>query len=117
VADVVRGEKRKVSKCGSSRMPRPRYDEIGTGDPSTMNRETIIQKLLKSGVWPLLQATPIRSGGQPGYGAQGHLRFLFDSANPLAPDIDYVVRNNGEDFQTGLNALGKLTKGKVHIVV
>jgi Na+-transporting NADH:ubiquinone oxidoreductase subunit A len=40
----------------------------------------------------------------------------FDT-NPLAGDQDFVVRNQGEDFQAGLDALAKLTPGKVNLVV
>ncbi|MBK6549623.1 MAG: Na(+)-translocating NADH-quinone reductase subunit A [Flavobacteriales bacterium] len=116
VADVVRGEKRKVMEVRILADAETRYDEIGAGDPSTMNRETIIQKLLKSGVWPLLRQRPFDLVANPATEPKAIFVSCVDT-NPLAPDLDYVVRNNGEDFQTGLNALGKLTKGKVHIVV
>jgi Na+-transporting NADH:ubiquinone oxidoreductase subunit A len=38
----------------------------------------------------------------------------FDSA-PLAPDKDFIVNNQNENFQTGINALAKLTNEKIHL--
>src|SRR5688500_17868837 len=52
VADVVRGEKRRVLEVRILADTAAQYEQVGAGDPATMNRETIVQKLLKSGVWP-----------------------------------------------------------------
>ena len=38
----------------------------------------------------------------------------FDS-NPLAPDYNFIMQGNDSAFQTGLNALLKLTPGKLHL--
>jgi Na+-transporting NADH:ubiquinone oxidoreductase subunit A len=40
----------------------------------------------------------------------------FDSA-PLAPDYDFIVHGQDQFFQHGLNALTKLTEGKVHLTL
>mgnify|MGYP001293813817 CR=1 FL=1 len=40
----------------------------------------------------------------------------FDSA-PLGPDYDFILHGHGEEFQKGLDALAKLTSGKVHLNV
>lgn len=40
---------------------------------------------------------------------------VFDTA-PLAPDLDYVMANtHGSYLQTGIDALSRLTDGKVHL--
>jgi Na+-transporting NADH:ubiquinone oxidoreductase subunit A len=36
---------------------------------------------------------------------------------PLAPDFDFILRGQAEDFQTGIDALRKLTAGKVYVGV
>lgn len=116
VAEVVRGEKRKVLEVRVLADKEVRYEDFGTGVPSTMNRETIVQKLLSSGVWPVLRQRPFDVVADP----SGTPRSIFISCvdtNPLAPDQDFVVRNQGEDFQAGLDALAKLTSGKVNLVV
>jgi Na+-transporting NADH:ubiquinone oxidoreductase subunit A len=116
VADVVRGEKRKVLEVRILADAQIQYEDFGTGEPSAMNRETIIQKLLKSGAWPVIMQRPYDIVANPAQEPKAIFVSAFDSA-PLAPDLDLVVRNHGADFQTGLDALAKLTKGKVHLSV
>lgn len=116
VADVVRGEKRKVLEVRILADAEMRYEDMGAGDPATMNRETIVQKLLKSGAWPVIKQRPYDIVANPSTEPKAIFVSAFDS-HPLAPDLDLVVRNHGADFQTGLDALSKLTKGKVHLGV
>ncbi|MBK7944782.1 MAG: Na(+)-translocating NADH-quinone reductase subunit A [Flavobacteriales bacterium] len=116
VADVVRGEKRRILEVRIMADSQQRFEEFGAGDPSTMNRETIIQKLLKSGAWPVIKQRPFDVVANPAQEPKAIFISAFDSA-PLAPDQDLVVRNHGADFQAGLDALAKLTKGKVHLGV
>lgn len=115
VADVVRGEKRKVLEVRVLADAQQQYQEFGAGDASTMNRETIIQKLLASGVWPVMRQRPFDVVADPAQDPKHIFVSCFDT-NPLGPDLDFVVRNQGEDFQAGLDALGKLTSGKVNLV-
>lgn len=116
VADVIRGEKRKVLEVRILADSQQRHEDFGAGDPATMNRETIVQKLLKSGAWPVIKQRPFDVVANPAQEPKAIFVSAFDSA-PLAPDQDLVVRNHGADFQTGLDALAKLTKGKVHLGV
>jgi Na+-transporting NADH:ubiquinone oxidoreductase subunit A len=116
VADVVRGEKRKVLEVRVLADSQQQFVEFGAGDASTMNRETIVQKLLASGVWPVLRQRPFDVVADPAQTPKHIFISCFDT-NPLATDPDFVVRNQGEDFQAGLDALAKLTTGKVNLVV
>lgn len=116
VADVVRGEKRKVLEVRVLADVQQQFEDFGAGDASSMNRETIIQKLLASGVWAALRQRPFDVVADPAQSPKHIFISCFDT-NPLAPDLDFVVRNNGDDFQAGLDALAKLTSGKVNLVV
>lgn len=116
VADVVRGEKRRVLEVRVLADHEQRFIEFGKGDPGSMNRETIIQKLLASGLWPALRQRPFDVVADPTQDPKGIFISAIDT-HPLAPDLDFVVRNQGEDLQTGLDALARLTKGKVHLSV
>jgi len=116
VADVVRGEKRKVLEVRVLADSQQQFEDFGAGDASTMNRETIVQKLLASGVWAVLRQRPFDVVANPGQPPKHIFISCFDT-NPLAPDQDFVVRNQGEDLQAGLDALVKLTSGKVNLVV
>ena len=116
VADVVRGDKRRVLEVRVLADGQTRYEDHGMGDPSTMNRETILQKLLKSGAWPLIKQRPFDVVADPAQEPHEIFISCFDS-NPLGPDMDLIIRNQGDDLQTGLNALARLTRGKVHLGV
>ncbi len=116
VADVVRGAKRKVMEIRVLADAQQQYVDLGAGNPSTMNRETIIQKLLASGVWPVIRQRPFDIVADPAQTPKHIFVSCFDSS-PLAPDLDLVVRNEGDDLQAGFDALAKLTSGKVNIVV
>lgn len=116
VADVVRGAKRKVLEIRVLADAQQQYVDHGVGTPSTMNRETIIQKLLASGVWPVIRQRPFDIVADPAQTPKQIFISCFDSS-PLAPDLDLVVRNQGDDLQAGFDALAKLTSGKVNIVV
>ncbi len=116
VVDVVRGEKRKVLEVRVLADSQQQCEDFGAGDASGMNRETVIQKLLASGVWAALRQRPFDVVADPAQTPKHIFISCFDT-NPLAPDQDFVVRNQGEDLQAGLDALAKLTSGKVNLVV
>ncbi|MCB0769956.1 MAG: Na(+)-translocating NADH-quinone reductase subunit A [Flavobacteriales bacterium] len=116
VADVVRGDKRKVLEVKILADSTVTSEDLGAGEPSGMNRETVVQKLLKSGVWPVLRQRPFDIVADPAMEPKSIFVSCVDT-NPLAPDLDYVVRNHGDEFQTGLDALAKLTNGKLNLVV
>ncbi|MBL7964902.1 MAG: Na(+)-translocating NADH-quinone reductase subunit A [Flavobacteriales bacterium] len=116
VAEVVRGEKRRVLEVRVLADKQIRFEDHGAGDPAAMNRETIIQKLLRSGCWPFIRQRPFDLVADPAQEPKAIFVSAFDSA-PLAPDMDLVVRNQGEDLQLGLAALSRLTKGRVHLNV
>ena len=114
VADVVRGDKRRVMEVRVIADAQQQFEDFGAGDPAQMNRETIMQKLLRSGAWPAIRQRPFDVVADPAGQPKAIFISCFDSA-PLAPDMDFVVKGQGEDFQNGLNALAKLTTGKVHL--
>lgn len=116
VADVVRGEKRKVLEVRILADAQTRYEDFGAGDANTMNRETILQKLLKSGAFAFIRQRPFDVVADPAQEPKSIFVSCFDS-NPLGVDLDLVVRNQGADFQAGIDALAKLTKGKVNLGV
>ncbi|MCB0790302.1 MAG: Na(+)-translocating NADH-quinone reductase subunit A [Flavobacteriales bacterium] len=116
VADVVRGDKRRILEVRLLADTTTQFEDFGAADPSTLNRETIIQKLLKSGCWPLVRQRPFDIVADPDQEPKAIFVSAFDSA-PLAPDLDFVIRNQREDFQAGLDALAKLTRGRVHLNV
>ncbi|MBU3926610.1 MAG: Na(+)-translocating NADH-quinone reductase subunit A, partial [Bacteroidetes bacterium] len=81
-----------------------------------MSREAIIQTMLQSGIWPMLRQRPYSVIANPAETPKAIYIPAFDTS-PLAPDFDLVVHGKGEEFQTGLDVLKKLTNGPVHLNV
>ncbi len=116
VTDIVRGAKRKILEVKVLADKEISYVDHGTADPSTLSREQIIERMMKGGVWPMLRQRPFSIVASPFDTPRDIFISCFDNA-PLAPDMDMIVKGQEADFQTGLDALAKLTNGKVHLSV
>jgi len=114
VKEIRRGTKRVVLEIVVTSDSENVYEDFGKADPTKLNRDAIIEKLLKSGVWPMIKQRPYSVIANPADKPKAIFISAFDS-NPLAPDYDFVIQNYGQEFQTGINALSKLTAGKIHL--
>lgn len=116
VAAVNRGEKRKVLSVTVTPDAEQCYEEFPKTDLKSASRDRIVDLLLRSGLWPMIVQRPYGIIADPSDTPKAVFISAFDSA-PLAPDYDYVLRGEEENLQAGIEALRKLTPGKVHISV
>lgn len=116
VIAVNRGEKRKVLSIVVKPDTKIEYHEFGKKNVSSMKAEDIKETLLGSGMWPFIKQRPYDMVASPTDMPRDIFVSAFYSA-PLAPDFDFIVRGQENDFQTGLDALSKLTNGKVYVGV
>lgn len=117
IVEVVRGEKRKILSVKIlADKGEMKYESFSTADPNKLSREQIKEQLLKSGCWPYIKQRPIDVVANPEQTPKSIFISAFDSS-PLAADYDFIIHNNGELFQAGIDALAKLTDGKVHLNV
>ena len=116
VADVVRGEKRRIMEVRILADKAASAIDFGAADPNSLGREAVVAKLLQSGCWPFLRQRPFDVVADPAQDPKAIFISAFDT-RPLAPDMDFVVRNHAQDLQAGLDALAKLTKGRVNLNV
>ncbi len=114
VREIIRGEKRLLTEVVIEQEGTGRVD-FGTADPLSLSREEVKEKLLKSGLWPVLRQRPYHIVARPGVVPRDIFISAFDTA-PLAPDLDFAMANvHGGHLQSGINALSRLTDGKIHI--
>jgi len=116
VVEVKRGEKRKLLEIIVLADQEIKYEDFGAADPSSLGRDEIIKKLCNAGLWPLIKQRPYDVIANPQDKPKSIFITAYDSA-PLAPDNDFIFHGQGELFQKGLDALAKLTEGKVHLSV
>lgn len=116
VIEIRRGDKRVLEEIRIEADGKYSQLSFGIADPKDLSRQEIVDKLIKSGVWPCLRQRPYSVIADPETTPKAIHISAFDTA-PLAPDYDFIVHGKGELFQTGLDALAKLTNGKVHLNV
>jgi len=116
IVQIVRGEKRRMLAVTIKSDEKDESLDFGSADPNKIAREEIIERLLKSGVWPHIRQRPYTVVADPAMTPKAIFVSAFDSS-PLAPDYDFIIRGQGGAFQAGLDALARLTPGKVHLGV
>jgi Na+-transporting NADH:ubiquinone oxidoreductase subunit A len=115
VKSVNRGERRRILEVVIEKTGDDiRYETFVKGNPLEMTREEVVSNLLKSGLWPTIRQRPYDIIANPENNPKSIFISAFDTA-PLAPDYDFVVKESDVEFQTGINALTRLTEGKIHL--
>jgi len=114
VKEVKRGPKRVLLEIKIEADGREEAIDFKAENPEDLGREAVVKKLIDSGVWPFIRQRPYSVIANPLDKPKAIFISAFDTA-PLAADNDLIVHGHGEAFQTGINALRKLTEGKVHL--
>ncbi|HCC70081.1 MAG TPA: NADH:ubiquinone reductase (Na(+)-transporting) subunit A [Bacteroidales bacterium] len=114
VLDIVRGERRRILEIVME-VRGDDYINFGKGDPEKLSPEAIKEKLLGSGLWPVVRQRPYNIVANPEDIPRSIFISGFDTA-PLAADYDYIIELlPGEDYLTGIKVLKKLTEGNVYL--
>jgi Na+-transporting NADH:ubiquinone oxidoreductase subunit A len=116
VSAVNRGEKRKVLSIVVKPDATLEYEAFGRKNPSALTPEEIKEALLLAGIWPFITQRPYDIVASPADTPRDIFISTVYSA-PLAPDFEFIVKNQEADFQAGLDALSGLTPGKVYVGV
>ena len=116
VVAINRGERRKILEVVIQADAEIQYEAFKKADPNGLSREEIKEELLKSGLWAFVRQRPYDIIAKPEDTPKAIFISAFDSA-PLAADVDFLLEGDSEAFQTGIDALAKLTDGKVHLNV
>jgi len=114
VKEIIRGDKRQLTEIVIEQQGNEKID-FGAADPLKLTKEEVTAKIMNAGLWPGLRQRPYQVVARPGKTPKAIFISMFDTA-PLAPDLDFVMANtHGNLLQTGINALSRLTDGKIHL--
>lgn len=116
VQEVVRGAKRKIMEVVIAADPEIEYETGNAANPADLSSDEVKSRMLDAGLWMMVRQRPIDVVANPNNEPKAIFVSAFDSS-PLAPDLDYVLHGRSEEFQAGLDALKKLTSGKVHLTL
>jgi Na+-transporting NADH:ubiquinone oxidoreductase subunit A len=115
VSDIRRGLKRRLLAIVIDVAEKEEYIEYPKIDPNTASKSDIIKQLLSGGIFTRIHRRPFNILANP----QEHPRSIFVKAiesAPYTPPAEMQVKGQEKEFQAGLDALSKLTDGKVHLV-
>ena len=114
VSAINRGEKRKVLSVTVTPAETQTYEAFPKLDAKNASRDEVVEVLLKSGLWPMIQQRPYGIIANPSDQPKAIFISAFDSS-PLAPDYGFVLENEMEAVEAGIALMGRLTEGKVHL--
>lgn len=116
VADIIRGEKRKILAIKIKADSEQQFVDFGVKDPKAMKAEDIKSHLLTAGCWPFIKQRPYDVIANPANTPKAIFVSAYASA-PLAADYDYVLVGKENELQAAITALSKLTTGEVHVSI
>ena len=114
VAEIRRGEKRRILSVVINADAVVEYETFQVSAPAKSTREKITEVLLQSGLWPFIIQRPYGIVANPTDTPKAIFVSGFDTA-PLAPDMNFVLKDEYDNLATGFEVLRKLTDGKVHL--
>lgn len=116
VSAVERGEKRRILNITVKIDDDNQYRDFGKKSVSTISADELKALLLESGLWAFIKQRPYDVVANPKKQPRDIFVTGFDTA-PLAPSYDFILKGQEDDLQTGLDALAKLTNGKVYLSI
>jgi len=111
---VNRGEKRKLLSIVIRSDGKYSGSTIEKQEIQSLSPETIKSILAESGILVFIRQRPYDIIADP----KDTPRDIFVPgfySTPLAPDLDFILKDQEDDFQAGLDALAALTPGKVYL--
>ncbi|HEY5621642.1 MAG TPA: Na(+)-translocating NADH-quinone reductase subunit A [Pontiella sp.] len=90
------------------------FDTYSSESVGQLSREQVADHLLNTGLWPLIRQRPFSKIADPDTAPKAVFINAASSA-PFQADFSLVLKGDEAAFQTGINALARLTEGKVHL--
>lgn len=114
VVRVERGARRKVMSIVVEASATQDSVDFGRKDVAALDAASIKAAILESGLFAFVRQRPYDVIASPQDTPKAIFVSAFDS-NPLAPNFEFVLRGEEQNFQTGLDALAKLAKTYLNI--
>lgn len=113
---IVRGEKRRLIRVLIKPDNKQTSASFSSEPQLDLTREELLNRILSSGVFTYFRQRPYDVIPNPQNAPRDIFISTFDST-PLAADQSFLILNQMEDFQTGLEVLSRLTDGKVYLSI
>ncbi len=116
IKEIVRGAKRKILSIKIEANKSDSFKDFGVKTPGNLTSPQVKDMLLESGCWTFIKQRPYDVIANP----EDSPKSIFVSAYataPLSGSPKFALANKEKEFQAGIDALSKLTEGKVHVSV
>ena len=114
VSAINRGEKRKLLNIAIEPDATQVYKQLTVVDVAKAERSAIVEMLLESGLWTRIVERPYGIIANPDATPKAIFVSAFDSA-PLAPDYNFILKEEKAAIEAGMAVLARLTEGKAHL--
>ena len=117
VKEIRRGEKRLLQAVVVESSDETTENlPLETLPASSLQRDAIIEKMLETGLWPMIRQRPYSIIANPDVTPKAFFVSACDT-HPLAPDLNFIVEHFPDSFQKGLEILSILSGKKVQFCV
>lgn len=119
VAQINRGERRAIVEVvieSDNQNTAIDFGKHTVAELELLNADDIRKQLLEGGLWPVIRQRPFSKIADPGATPRDIFICAMDTA-PLAADPEFLLQNEDENFQAGINILKKLTEGILYLTV
>jgi len=116
VKEIKRGDKRKLLEIVVAQQEDEEYKQFDTytaGDLEKIERNVLINHLLESGLWPYIIQRPFSKVADPTKKPKSIFIRAMDT-EPNCADKQILVEGKDQELQAGINAMKRLTEGKVY---
>ncbi len=114
--EIKRAEKRRIIEVIVDADPTDNFKDFGKMNATSATAEAVKNRIFESGCGAFLNQRPYDIVAAPEDMPKAIFISVVSSA-PLAADLGFVLKDKVAAFQEGVNALQKLTPGKVHLSV
>lgn len=116
IKEIVRGERRRVMEIIIEADREITYRDFGKVDIAKADAQTLKARIFESGCGAFIKQRPYDIVANPKDVPRDIYISAIDTA-PLAADPEFVLEDQQAEFQAGIDALAKLTSGKVYLAV
>jgi len=113
VTEIIRGERRVIEAIVIETDGKQSKEDLKI-DNKSLSRDSIIETLLKSGLFLGLIQRPFNKIANPADTPRDIFISAMDTA-PLAAEASFILKGNESSFQKGIDVLSNLTSGKVRL--
>jgi len=111
---VIRGDKRKLLEVRIKADGKNESVKVDVPKAASLDKKGMTELLLQCGLWPCIKQRPFGTIADP----EAEPKAIFISGMntaPLGADPEFALKDDVAAIQAGIDALGRLTKGGVHL--